>query len=108
MPPVSDSDYLRALFRPGARWQHLKTKRVVTVSSVDGKVVKMADGEEVQAQRLLSRYRPMPEERKPGPTLRQMLRRAAYRAARERLLQCAASKRKGERCHPVAEKGKRQ
>jgi hypothetical protein len=85
MPPVSDSEYWRALFRPGARWQHLKTKRVVTVSSVDGKLVKMAGGEE--AQRLLSRYRPMPEESKPGPTLRQVLRRAAYRAAREQLPQ---------------------
>lgn len=87
MPPVSDSDYLRALFRPGARWQHLKTKRVVTVSSVDGKLVTMTGGEEVQAQRLLSRYRPMPDESKPGPTLRQVLRRAAHRAAREQLLQ---------------------
>ena len=87
MPPVSESDYWRALFRPGARWQHMKTKRVVNVRSVDGKVVTMAGGEEVQAQRLLSRYRPMPEEGKPGPTLRQMLRRAAYRAAREQLLQ---------------------
>ena len=84
MPPVSESDYWRALFRPGARWQHRKTKRVVTVSSVNGKLVTMAGGEEVQAQRLLSRYRPMQEERKPGPTLRQMLRRAAYRAALER------------------------
>ena len=87
MPPVSESDYWRALFRPGARWQHLKTKRVVTVSSVDGKLVQMANGEVVQAQRLLSRYRPIPEERRPGPTLRQMLRRAAYRVAREQLLQ---------------------
>ena len=87
MPPVSESDYWRALFRPGARWQHLKTKRVVTVSSVDGKLVQMANGEMVQAQRLLSRYRPIPEERRPGPTLRQMLRRAAYRVAQERLLQ---------------------
>ena len=87
MPPVSESDYWRALFRPGARWQHLKTKRVVTVSSVDGKLVQMANGEMVQAQRLLSRYRPIPAERRPGPTLRQMLRRAAYRVAQERLLQ---------------------
>lgn len=87
MPLVSDSDYWRALFRPGARWQHLKTKRVFTVRSVDGKLVTMAGGEEVQAQRLLSQYRPMQEERKPGPTLRQVLRRAAYRVARERLLQ---------------------
>ena len=39
MPPVSESDYLRALCRIGARWKHKRTREVETVTGVDGQYV---------------------------------------------------------------------
>lgn len=83
MPPVSESDYLRALCRIGARWKHKRTREVETVTGVDGQFVE-TDKHRLLIKELLHKYRPLVDEKKRGPALAEVLGNVAKQKRRIR------------------------
>ena len=83
MPPVSDSEYWRALFRPGARWKHKRTREVETVTGADGQYVE-TDKHRLLIKELLHKYRPLVDEKKRGPALAEVLGNVAKQKRRIR------------------------